>query len=121
MSLLLSVTRYQSLVISLEARHAGPPLDHDAAQAWPGLPGSPPYRLPASWKLTTGRGTKQVLRFWRDLMMAEQSRYYQAVMHRVLLSGDVFEGPRAFAEKREPQFSAGWPDPFARPPRASDS
>jgi hypothetical protein len=34
-------------------------------------------------------------------------------MHRVLLSGDVFEGPRAFAEKREPQFSAGFPDPFA--------
>lgn len=67
------------------------------------------------------RGTKQVLRFWRDLMMAEQSRYYQAVMHRVLLTGDVFEGPQAFAEKREPHFSAGWPDPFARRPRASDS
>jgi enoyl-CoA hydratase/carnithine racemase len=66
------------------------------------------------------RGTKQVLRFWRDLMMAEQSRYYQAIMHRVLLSGDVFEGPQAFAEKREPQFSAGWPDPFTRRPRASD-
>lgn len=45
--------------------------------------------------------------------MTEQLRYYQAVMHRVLLSGDVFERPRAFAEKREPQFSPGFPDPFA--------
>jgi enoyl-CoA hydratase/carnithine racemase len=59
------------------------------------------------------RGTKQVLRFWRDAMMTEQVRYYQAVMHRVLLSGDVFEGPLAFAERREPQFSPGFPDPFA--------
>lgn len=67
------------------------------------------------------RGTKQVLRFWRDVLMAEQLRYYQAVMHRVLLSGDIFEGPRAFAEKREPQFSPGWPDPFSLLPRESES
>lgn len=57
-------------------------------------------------------GTKKVLKFWRDALMAEQQRYYDAVIHRVLLSGDVFEGPRAFAEKREPIFAQRWPDPF---------
>ena len=57
-------------------------------------------------------GTKQVLKFWRDAMMGEQQRYYQAVMHRVLLSGDVFEGPRAFAEKREPNYRQAWPNAF---------
>jgi enoyl-CoA hydratase/carnithine racemase len=57
-------------------------------------------------------GTKQVLKFWRNAMIGEQQRYYEAVMHRVLLSGDVFEGPKAFAEKREPQFRQAWPNPF---------
>lgn len=54
-------------------------------------------------------GSKQVLRYWRDLQIAEQQRHYEAVVHRVLLTGDMFEGPRAFAEKRAPMFSAGWP------------
>ena len=57
-------------------------------------------------------GTKQVLKFWRDALMAEQQRYYEAVVHRVLLSGDVHEGPRAFAEKREPKFRQAWPSAF---------
>jgi enoyl-CoA hydratase/carnithine racemase len=57
-------------------------------------------------------GTKQVLKFWRDAMIAEQQRYYEAVVHRVMLSGDVHEGPRAFAEKREPKFRQAWPNPF---------
>ena len=57
-------------------------------------------------------GTKQVLRYWRDLMLQEHHRYYEAVVHRVLLSGDMIEGVRAFAEKRERQYRAGWPDPF---------
>lgn len=57
-------------------------------------------------------GTKQVLKFWRDSLMAEQQRYYQAVIHRVLLSGDVHEGPRAFTEKRDAHFRNAWPDPF---------
>jgi enoyl-CoA hydratase/carnithine racemase len=57
-------------------------------------------------------GTKQVLKFWRNALMAEQQRYYEAVVHRVLLSGDLLEGPRAFAEKREPKFSNRWPSPF---------
>lgn len=58
-------------------------------------------------------GSKQVLRYWRDLQLSEQQRYYEAVVHRVLLSGDLFEGPTAFAEKREPTFSQGWPLPRA--------
>jgi enoyl-CoA hydratase/carnithine racemase len=61
------------------------------------------------------RGTKQVLKFWRDVLLADQQRYYEAVMHRVLLSGDFLEGPRAFSEKREPVFSQGWPSPFRAP------
>ncbi len=60
---------------------------------------------PAVW------GTKKVLRFWRDAMLAEQQRYYEAVAHRVFLSGDMHEGPRAFVEKREAHFSNRWPDP----------
>lgn len=64
-------------------------------------------------------GTKQVLSFWRNALLAEQQRYYQAVMHRVLLSGDVLEGPRAFAEKREPTFANAWPDPSVRRDRPS--
>lgn len=54
-------------------------------------------------------GSKQVLKYWRNLQQAEQQAYYEAVIHRVLLSGDMLEGPRAFAEKREPSFSDGWP------------
>ncbi|MGB8389751.1 enoyl-CoA hydratase/isomerase family protein [Mycobacterium sp.] len=57
-------------------------------------------------------GTKQILKFWRDALIAEQQRYYEAVVHRVLLSGDVHEGPRAFAEKREPKFQQAWPSAF---------
>ncbi|MGL3150377.1 enoyl-CoA hydratase/isomerase family protein [Microbacterium sp. A82] len=58
-------------------------------------------------------GSKQVLRYWRDAQLAEQQRYYEAVIHRVLLSGDMMEGPRAFTEKRKPQFSDGWPSPLS--------
>jgi enoyl-CoA hydratase/carnithine racemase len=57
-------------------------------------------------------GSKKVLRFWHDAMLAEQQRYYEAVIHRVLLSGDMHEGPRAFLEKREAKFSPTWPNPL---------
>ncbi|HJT41400.1 MAG TPA: enoyl-CoA hydratase/isomerase family protein [Sphingobium sp.] len=63
---------------------------------------------PALW------GTKKAIKFWRDIMIEEQHRHYQAVAHRVLLSGDMVEGLQAFAEKRDPQFSTGWPDPMAK-------
>jgi len=68
------------------------------------------------------RGTKRIMSFWRDLAIAEQQHYAEAVIHRVLLSGDVLEGPRAFAEHRDPVFRPGWPtvDDLggARDPRA---
>lgn len=54
-------------------------------------------------------GTKKIMKFWRDAMLSEQQALYEAVAHRVLLSGDVHEGPRAFAEKRPPRFSNRWP------------
>ncbi|MDT5200634.1 MAG: enoyl-CoA hydratase [Mycobacterium sp.] len=63
-------------------------------------------------------GTKQVIKSWRNASMAEQQRYYEAVQHRVLLSGDVFEGPRAFAEKRRPAYRNGWPTPTNPPMEA---
>ena len=58
------------------------------------------------------RGTKQVLRYLRDKGIDEHQRYYEAVIHRVLLSGDYVEGLKAFAEKRPPNFSKGWPHPL---------
>jgi enoyl-CoA hydratase/carnithine racemase len=57
-------------------------------------------------------GTKQVLKFWRNALMAEQQRYYEAVIHRVFLSGDAHEGLQAFADKREAVFSNQWPSAF---------
>lgn len=54
-----------------------------------------------------------MLRFWRNALMAEQQRYYEAVILRVLLSGEFHVGPWAFAEKREPVFRNAWPDPFS--------
>ena len=65
---------------------------------------------PALW------GTKKALRFWRDLMLSEHHNYYEATVHRVLLSGDLFEGLKAFNEKRESRFDSGWPDPFDKMP-----
>jgi hypothetical protein len=59
-----------------------------------------------------------VIKSWRNASMAEQQRYYEAVQHRVLLSGDVFEGPRAFAEKRRPAYRNGWPTPTNPPMEA---
>ncbi|MER7687170.1 enoyl-CoA hydratase-related protein [Streptomyces sp. NPDC097610] len=57
-------------------------------------------------------GTKQAIKFWRDALLAEQQRYYEVVAHRVLLAGDLLEGPRAFAEKREPKFRNQWPSVY---------
>jgi enoyl-CoA hydratase/carnithine racemase len=63
---------------------------------------------PALW------GTKYALRYWRDLQLSEHHRYYEAVVHRVLLAGDLVEGLNAFREKRQSQFSSGWPNPYDR-------
>ena len=64
------------------------------------------FSQPALW------GTKRTIRYWRDLMLQEHYNYYSAIVHRVLLSGDMLEGIKAFTEKREAQYTAGWPDPF---------
>jgi enoyl-CoA hydratase/carnithine racemase len=58
-------------------------------------------------------GAKQVLKYYRDLQLAEAQRYYEAVVHRVMLAGDPHEGPRSFAEKRTPSFARTWPSPFS--------
>ena len=57
-------------------------------------------------------GAKKVLKCYRDLQLAEAQRYYEAVVHRVLLAGDFREGPRSFAEQRAPSFGRTWPSPF---------
>jgi enoyl-CoA hydratase/carnithine racemase len=60
-------------------------------------------------------GTKHVIRHWRDLMLDEQHRYYEAMIHWVLLSGDMIEGIKAFTERRPVEFGpASWLDPFER-------
>ena len=57
--------------------------------------------------------SKQVMSYWRNLQVAEHQRFYEAVVHRALLTGDYREGPAAFAEKRIPNFADDWPTPGA--------
>ena len=56
------------------------------------------------------QASKKVAYFWRNLAIRESLDYYQAVNQRLMLCDDVLEGPRAFAEKREPEFSNRWPE-----------
>ena len=60
-------------------------------------------------------GTKLVLRYWRDLMLSEHYRYYESVAHRVLLSGDMLEGIKAFSEKRDADSQQRCTAPAASP------
>jgi enoyl-CoA hydratase/carnithine racemase len=55
------------------------------------------------------QASKRVAYFWRNLAIRESLDYYKAVNQRLMLCDDVLEGPRAFAEKREPRFSNRWP------------
>jgi enoyl-CoA hydratase/carnithine racemase len=57
------------------------------------------------------QASKQVAYRWRNLAIREQIDFYLAVNQRLLLCEDVLEGPRAFAEKREPKFVNRWPAP----------
>lgn len=50
------------------------------------------------------RGTKAVAQFWRQLALDESYRMGAWVSQYVLGSEDAKEGPRAFAEKRAPQW-----------------
>jgi enoyl-CoA hydratase/carnithine racemase len=56
------------------------------------------------------QASKQVAYFWRNLAIRESLDYYQAVNQRLMLCDDVLEGPRAFAEKRPPEFTNRWPE-----------
>lgn len=56
------------------------------------------------------QASKRVAYFWRNLAVRESLDYYQSINQRLMLCDDVLEGPRAFAEKREPKFSNRWPE-----------
>jgi enoyl-CoA hydratase/carnithine racemase len=49
-------------------------------------------------------GTKKILRYWRDMALQEQHRYYQSVVQNVFHSRDYMEGLTAFKEKRKPEY-----------------
>ncbi len=55
------------------------------------------------------QASKQVAYYWRNLAIREQVDFYRAINQRLLLCEDVVEGPRAFAEKRDPVFVNRWP------------
>jgi enoyl-CoA hydratase/carnithine racemase len=63
------------------------------------------------------QASKQVAYYWRNLAIREQLDYYRAINQRLLLCEDVVEGPRAFAEKRDPVFVNRWPAPGDSPSR----
>jgi enoyl-CoA hydratase/carnithine racemase len=56
------------------------------------------------------QASKRVAYFWRNLAIRESLEFYKSVNQRLMLCDDVLEGPRAFAEKREPHFSNRWPE-----------
>jgi enoyl-CoA hydratase/carnithine racemase len=49
-------------------------------------------------------GTKQVIRYWRNVMMDEQHAYYQQVVQKVFESRELEEGLDAFNTKRQADF-----------------
>ena len=57
------------------------------------------------------QASKRVAYFWRNLAIRDSIDYYRAINQRLMLCDDVLEGPRAFAEKREPKFTNRWPEP----------
>ena len=57
------------------------------------------------------QASKRVAYFWRNLAIHESIDYYRAINQRLMLCDDILEGPRAFAEKREPKFTNRWPEP----------
>lgn len=57
------------------------------------------------------QASKRVAYFWRNHAIHESIDYYRAINQRLMLCDDILEGPRAFAEKREPRFTNRWPEP----------
>jgi enoyl-CoA hydratase/carnithine racemase len=56
------------------------------------------------------QASKRVAYFWRNLAIRESIDYYRAINQRLMLCDDILEGPRAFAEKRDPKFTNRWPE-----------
>ena len=52
------------------------------------------------------QGTLSMVQFWRHYAMEESLRLFDSIRTTVLNSDDAKEGPLAFAEKREPRWSA---------------
>jgi enoyl-CoA hydratase/carnithine racemase len=49
-------------------------------------------------------GTKQVIRYWRNVMMDEQHEHYRQIVRRVFESRELEEGLDAFSAKRQANF-----------------
>jgi enoyl-CoA hydratase/carnithine racemase len=56
------------------------------------------------------QASKRVAYYWRNLAIRESMDYYDAVNQQLMVCDDVFEGVRAFAEKRAPRFNNRWPE-----------
>jgi len=57
------------------------------------------------------RATKRIVNFHRRILTREAIDLSHAMHELLYLSDDNKEGPRAFAEKRAPQFTHRWPSP----------
>lgn len=55
------------------------------------------------------QATKRVMSTHRDALLRESVVLYEELMARVVLTPDIVEGVRAFAEKRTPVFQNLWP------------
>ena len=52
------------------------------------------------------QASKAVAHFWRQYAMGESEKFFDSIYRNMIASEDAKEGPRAFAEKREPVWKA---------------